>query len=196
MTLLYQVTLSALVVLALSGCGRGRYEAVLDGGRDAGEQRDAMVSPDAFLFPDAFALTCAERMLDCDGLTSNGCEVDAHLASSCGVSCASLVDCASLPGALPTSTCIERTCVLACADGLGDCDAVPANGCETSLTTPTSCGTCEARLDCTTLPNIASGTCRASDARCTFVCAAGWDSCNTSVADGCETVLNPALPCR
>ncbi len=42
-----------------------------------------------------------------------------------------------------TSSCVDSVCVpTACNPGYDDCDGMPANGCETDLTQPDTCGSC------------------------------------------------------
>lgn len=44
--------------------------------------------------------------------------------------------------------CRKGICETTCADGFGDCDGNPANGCETNLANdPTSCGACGVKCD-------------------------------------------------
>jgi hypothetical protein len=62
-----------------------------------------------------------------------------------------------------TTSCVGGTCVPVCATGFADCDGDPANGCETSTTTTTHCGTCGnvCASDAGT-PACNSGTCGVS----------------------------------
>lgn len=83
---------------------------------------------------------CMAGRADCDGDAETGCEValledPAH----CGV-CGNA--CPEPPNG--TAGCSGGTCIVgACDEGFGDCDALPANGCETSLETdPANCGGC------------------------------------------------------
>ncbi len=89
---------------------------------------------------------CLPGYADCDGLASNGCEVDVLTSTNhCGA-CAT----ACPSGANATTSCARGACVQTCAAGYGDCDAMPANGCEQDLrTSPDHCGSCGNRLGAT-----------------------------------------------
>jgi hypothetical protein len=82
---------------------------------------------------------CDAGFADCDGDPGNGCEVDTRTdvaqCGACGRACA-------VPNATPV--CRAGACVpMACADGFGDCDGDPANGCETSVwSNQDHCGAC------------------------------------------------------
>lgn len=89
------------------------------------------------------------------------------------------------------AACVSGSCAIAeCEPGFGDCDADDTNGCETSLSTTSSCGACgsvcapaNATGDC------AGGTCRIG------TCTAGFADCNMNPADGCETRLDTLTDC-
>jgi len=81
---------------------------------------------------------CEPGFGDCDGEASNGCEtstaVDVNNCGLCGHVC-------KLPHA--TAGCNGACVVAACEPGFGDCDGVPANGCETGLLADNkNCGAC------------------------------------------------------
>ncbi|MEO7331809.1 MAG: DNRLRE domain-containing protein, partial [Minicystis sp.] len=71
-----------------------------------------------------------------------------------------------------------------CADGTADCNGNAADGCETSLSAPSSCGACG---NACVLPHAtascAAGVCGIAS------CAAGFDSCDGDAQNGCETDL-------
>jgi hypothetical protein len=134
------------------------------------------------------ALTCTAGFADCDGMASNGCEVNTTTAAShcgaCGRTCA-------LPNTT-TATCAASTCrVGTCAAGFGDCDGNPANGCETSLnTTPTACGMCGRTC------SLSNATAACAGGQCTVAsCATGYGNCDNNAANGCETLLNSNTNC-
>jgi hypothetical protein len=83
--------------------------------------------------------TCTTGFKNCDGLSSDGCEVnstsDVNNCGACGAVCA-------LANAL--STCTGSACaVSACTSGFGNCDGVASNGCEADLgNSAANCGTC------------------------------------------------------
>ncbi len=129
--------------------------------------------------PDA-GTPCPAGRDDCDNNPDNGCEAD--LASlehcgACGVRCAA--------GANAAASCQRGRCVQQCADGFGDCDNNPDNGCETDIrVSPAHCGRCG--MACTA--SGATPTCRAGVCGMSM-CAAGRGDCDGVEANGCETVL-------
>ena len=128
---------------------------------------------------------CARGWLDCDE-ASAGCETSAYDTGSCGACDAA---CESVPGgvenALPACVPQDGTppaaCGFACADGYGDCDGDPANGCERPLGDPANCGGCDVLC---AVPLNSAPLCEGG--RCTSECLPGFTSCDAAV-DGCET---------
>jgi hypothetical protein len=129
---------------------------------------------------------CNPGFADCDGLASNGCEVDTGTdATHCG-SCANRCSLANSTGA-----CVAGACTVgACAPSFANCDGDLANGCEVDLrTTPAHCGTCAIRCA------YANAAAVCHDGACAFgTCNAGFDNCDGDAANGCEveTASNPA----
>lgn len=81
---------------------------------------------------------CNERDDDCDGDTDEGFDLrtDPDHCGACDARCA-------LPFAV--SICVDGACAVgSCDEGWGDCNDDPEDGCETDLTAPDACGTCEA----------------------------------------------------
>jgi hypothetical protein len=120
-------------------------------------------------------LTCALGTLDCNGLTSDGCESRLDLAGSCG-GCG--IVCAG------TETCLRRpdgthACAPSCdaAAGLRECTRT----CTDVMSDRFHCGACD--MPCPERPG-ARGYCIAGT--CTFECLAGRADCNATPADGCE----------
>ncbi len=124
---------------------------------------------------------CMEGFADCDLDPSNGCEVDTRRSVShcarCGAVC-------NPPNAAPT--CVLGQCrVDFCADGFGNCDGNPTNGCEAVLSTSVAhCGAC-GRL-CPSADNAFPG-CLAG--RCVTSCVMGFQDCDGDPANGCEADL-------
>ncbi len=122
--------------------------------------------------------SCAAGFHDCDGNGANGCETETDSdVQNCG-SCENV--CPSSGG---TATCVDGTCGgVVCDPGLGDCDGIPSNGCETALVSVANCADCGVVCD---LPNAvsscATGTCILA------VCSAGFGNCDGNPANGCET---------
>jgi hypothetical protein len=110
---------------------------------------------------------CPAGRADCDSNEANMCEVDttADLANcgACGRACAL----ANAVGACADGQCSVRQC----ADGFGDCDNDPANGCEANLQTDGEhCGACGTQ--CAGQFCVA-GTCQTA-------CPSGQTACGTS----------------
>ncbi|MFI5305949.1 MAG: hypothetical protein ACHQ53_01275 [Polyangiales bacterium] len=135
--------------------------------------------------------SCDPGYEDCDGALSNGCEVDVHTLESCGT-CGSVC---AIPFA--QESCADGTCKLVqCDPGRADCDndasaGSAGNGCESSLTDPATCGSCD--NDCRALPNILSGGCNAG--ACEIVCKTGFGDCDGKPQTGCEAVFAAAKSC-
>lgn len=129
-------------------------------------------------------LACATGFRDCDGVASNGCEIDARTdEDNCG-SCG--FECSDTHG---TSECVAGECSMPSCDlGFADCDGNTANGCEADLRTLTTCGTCAGRCS----PPRAMGDC-ATGVCDIATCDSGFDDCNLMIGDGCETNLQVDL---
>lgn len=122
--------------------------------------------------------SCAEGYRDCNGLASDGCEVNITTSldhcGKCGDSC------------YPSSgvgQCTSGLCIItSCTEGYADCDGNAANGCEVHLKTDVqNCG------KCASVCSSAHGSPSCSAGACKLACASGYGDCNNSVADGCET---------
>ena len=114
---------------------------------------------------------CDNGFADCDGSSVNGCETntltDRNNCGQCGGACAKNLVCinggctcnnCNFPNA--RSKCVNLQCVLdACLPGFGDCDNIPANGCETlTASDAANCGGCG--LACPkNLPVCSDGKC-------------------------------------
>lgn len=129
---------------------------------------------------------CAEGACVCPGATeacSDECvdlSLDVRHCGSCNNACV------ERPNAEPP-TCRDGGCVTICLEGYGDCDGLDENGCEASLSSLETCGSCT--NDCTTLPNVAQASCDAG--ACGIVeCVEGWLDCDGDAGNGCETEAN------
>jgi hypothetical protein len=129
---------------------------------------------------------CEGSFLDCDGMTSTGCEVNGALdvanCGRCGMACTL---------AAASEACVMGACAIASCDaGFGDCDMAAANGCETPLSTLTHCGRCGE-----TCGSIANATRTCSSARrCDYTsCTSGFADCDMNRSNGCETATSSTL---
>jgi hypothetical protein len=136
-------------------------------------------------------IACNPGAGDCDGIASNGCEVNLTTSTThCGT-CNNL--CVGTHG---TVVCQAGTCTItACQPGWGNCDNNASNGCEDAVQSdPAHCGTCPGGCPTSagcpaacstnhTTPTCVGGACQISN------CAAGWGNCNNTPGDGCEINL-------
>ncbi len=115
------------------------------------------------------------------GSTVNDC-------GTCGVTC-------SLTNA-SAATCTSGTCNPTCTGTSADCNASTANdGCESDLTMPTSCGSCD--HPCST--NGATARSCMSGGLCVPTCSPKYLDCTaddgTHTDDGCETYVDALAAC-
>ncbi len=100
----------------------------VDGGLDGGVGGDAgPCVPEAEI--------CNERDDNCDGTVDEGFDLtsDVDHCGSCGTVCG---------GANATPSCVSGVCALACDVGWADCNGDVSDGCEASLASGATCGTC------------------------------------------------------
>ncbi len=129
--------------------------------------------------------TCDAGWGDCDGDDANGCETSLNTTTHCGTCTATC----SPPNA--SATCDTGTCAVALCDrNWGDCDGRVINGCETPLVTNTDCGTCGTVC----APSSGAGSCSTGTCRVTN-CANGFEDCDASSANGCETNIRTLSNC-
>ncbi|MEY4579881.1 MAG: hypothetical protein RL701_4584 [Pseudomonadota bacterium] len=133
------------------------------------------------------ATLCKQGFADCNAKTSDGCETNLTLGTSCG-SCSA--DCGRLPH-VQSSGCSEGACRnLLCEPGFGECDGDAANGCERSLMTTVDCGACDRPC----APAHAQGDC--GTGQCSHgACDTGFGDCDGVAANGCEASLGTADHC-
>ncbi|MBX3272319.1 MAG: putative metal-binding motif-containing protein [Sandaracinaceae bacterium] len=87
--------------------------------------------------------------------------------------------------------CRDGGCtILECEPRFADCNMDARDGCETSTTTESSCGSCG--VPCA--PANATGDCAGGSCRI-GACMPGYADCNMDARDGCETRLNSVLDC-
>jgi hypothetical protein len=121
--------------------------------------------------------SCVEPWDRCNTNDADGCETnlgsDPMNCGACGMEC---------PGVNGTPTCTDGTCRIKCDPGFGDCDEVPANGCEASVKDVENCGGCKTRC-----PEEEGYTANCVDGECGQTkCDAGLGDCNGEMSDGCE----------
>ncbi len=122
-----------------------------------------------------FSSSCATGQTFCAGV----CVSLSTSANNCGV-CGNI--CNTQNG---TPGCVGGNCVVAgCNTGYADCDANPANGCETATTSDiNNCGGCG--IVCGMALN---GTAGCGGGHCQVVsCNPGYADCDAAFANGCET---------
>jgi hypothetical protein len=130
------------------------------------------------------SISCNAGWGNCDGLLSNGCELQLNTISACG-SCTNA--CTNGHG---TTSCVSGACAPVCSTGWGNCDGNPSNGCETSLTSLTNCGACG--VGCT----LANATSSCTTGSCLISsCNTNWGNCDTLQSNGCETATNTTSNC-
>jgi hypothetical protein len=123
-------------------------------------------------------ISCVAGFADCNAVTADGCEADTRTGTAnCGA-CGR--ECMASGG---TAACQSSVCrVAGCDAGRGDCDGMPANGCEVDVTaTVAHCGGCG--MACAARAN-ASSTCAAG--ACGLACSAGFGDCDRAIGNGCE----------
>jgi hypothetical protein len=129
---------------------------------------------------------CQGTLADCNGLSSDGCEVDTatdvNNCGHCGNQC-------SANNA--TVACSSGACgVSGCSSGYADCDKQYSNGCEAHLPSDVNnCGTCGNTCSST------NGTASCNSGNCAITCKSGYGDCNGKVSDGCEAALNTTSNC-
>ena len=113
-------------------------------------------------------VSCVNGYDNCNGLDSDGCEVnkniDVNNCGGCGNKCGQ------------NSVCNNGTC--GCQTGFANCDSLWSTGCETNLSSTTTCGTsCQDIINCGNNTVCNAGYCE---------CAAGFADCDNSWTTGCE----------
>ena len=130
-------------------------------------------------------VSCVNGYGNCNGIDSDGCEVNlTNNSSNCG-------SCGNRCG--PDAVCNNGAC--GCMAGYANCDNDWSNGCEVNLNSINSCGTsCSNKVVCSstngTNPLCDNGICR-------LTCNNRYADCNAKLgsSDGCEVNLNSPLTC-
>jgi len=129
-------------------------------------------------------LTCEHGYAHCDDRADNGCETRTTTNADCG-GCGTLCAPPSAIGECSTGECRIVACTRADYD---DCDDLVANGCESSLRTPTDCAACDFPCQIEgAAASCATGSCQPTG------CPVGLGNCDG--APGCEASLDSATHC-
>ncbi|MBL8684028.1 MAG: hypothetical protein JNK05_32950 [Myxococcales bacterium] len=121
--------------------------------------------------------TCAAPATECGmGMCVDTMTSTEH-CGACGNTCPTVAN--------ATPMCSASRCSFTCSTGFGDCNAAPADGCETDTTSDAlHCGRCA-----NACPPRANATEFCSGGGCSFSCNSGFENCNANSADGCEADL-------
>ena len=123
--------------------------------------------------------SCIPNYADCNGKTSDGCEVDlSRDVNNCGY-CNYVC---SLNNA--QAKCVNKTCAIDyCLGSYRDCNGSALDGCETDTSSNVNnCGSCGNK--CT----VANGTAKCVSGACDIAsCNTGYKDCKNGYSDGCET---------
>lgn len=130
-------------------------------------------------------VSCNPGWADCDGITSNGCEINTRTnvdnCGRCGFEC-------SFPNA--NAACVEGACQLTtCASGFADCNRTVL-GCETDLSLLGNCGACG--QTCETIPSELR-TCVPGSRAGRFECECDDDDRTVEVCNGLHSVCGQDL---
>ena len=130
-------------------------------------------------------VTCDHDWDDCNDEPGDGCERPLTTLSDCG---ACDDECALYEAG---ESCEEGACILGdCEEGFENCDEVDDTGCEAELAVDIdNCGECDLR--CINL----HGSTECVEGECSPSCLAGWDDCEETPNDGCETPLDTLTDC-
>lgn len=125
---------------------------------------------------------CNDGYASCDSLSANGCEVntltDVKHCGGCDKPC-------SATNGEPI--CVKGVCETTdCPPGLGDCNHLAGDGCETNLSNGwKNCGACGNVCDlANSLPACVKGMCAVG------ACHDGFGNCDNDATNGCETSLS------
>jgi len=108
---------------------------------------------------------CNAGYANCDGVATNGCEVNTtNDVNNCGA-CRTVCPAASVwfTGSV---ACVASACAPQCNPGYGNCDGNVANGCEASINTNASCGACG---------RTCTGSCSATGGACSSATTGGYN---------------------
>lgn len=120
---------------------------------------------------------CIPGTVECDGSGTKTCNVNGQWAAT--------VPCPGDVNADPT--CSAGICGTTCQTGFEDCTGAP--GCESDLSDPATCGSCNNTC------NSTGGTPTCSMGMCGIICDSTHEDCANGASDGCETTLGTLTDC-
>jgi len=128
---------------------------------------------------------CLDEFSNCNQQEIDGCEVNLMINTThCG-SCDT--NCLNLPN-LKSSQCENGKCYIqSCANSFSDCNEIVDDGCEASLFSVTTCGSCN--NNCSSLNNVIEVRCEDEGICAISECKQFTADCNQRASDGCETLL-------
>ena len=136
---------------------------------------------------DTFRCECQAPFENCDGnFNTNGCETNTNTnQNNCG-GCGRLCRPANASPACRGGSCQ----VASCNANFGNCDGGQGNGCETRFGSLANCQSCgDTCLDRANSSPLCGG------GGCSFSCNGGFDDCDGTVSNGCETRLGTLSNC-
>jgi hypothetical protein len=130
---------------------------------------------------------CYLGYADCNGLASDGCEININTNTNCG-SCGA--PCSVAHG---IASCETGQCAIAsCDTGYADCNGYASDGCEANLNTNTdNCGGCGTEYAC--YNEHGSEACVSGS--CQYSCDSGWTDCS-SLSSAEVGLFAAAGPCQ
>ncbi|CAF1222581.1 unnamed protein product [Didymodactylos carnosus] len=129
---------------------------------------------------------CDLGYINCNGITSDGCEVNILTsATNCG-HCGNVCNLTHASAVCSSGACAISSCDTA----YGDCDGSAVTGCEKSLRTLTDCGLCGTACHLTNCAYTCSG-----GACAILTCNAGYANCDGVTSNGCEADLTTVTTC-
>lgn len=119
-----------------------------------------------------------------DGVT---CETDKTTTDNCGFCTNKCQAANAIDSCTPDSSPYGFGCTFTCKIDFGDCDKLPASGCEKNLSNDKEhCGACD--YNCDTALGTAHGTTQCVNSVCQITCDPAWGNCSVG-NDGCETPI-------
>jgi len=126
--------------------------------------------------------SCSAGYSNCDA--NPDCEIHSDVDTN---NCGACGDVCSYANGSPS--CSSGTCSLAsCTSGFSNCDEIDSNGCEASLSSTSTCGSCG--TSCTLTSNVDTVVCGAGGCEISG-CADDFFDCDSIYSNGCEVSFTP-----